>query len=276
MLHRGLVLALTLALLMVSSEANSTYTLVDEEMLKDNKVRPLPLLADMIEFTYGPAYPRSYKSAPKEMISRFANATTVSQIVNIYSNHFKDYLDISDSDYERYNSLVRTRDANEAWQTYEYLLLSRGQVRPEVTRILTSVIDQNIPDRTIQVLVRKVLKCRKGGVFATFKSPEPKRVLRNSFLQSFKAFAAACSDQSKIQILAFHAQKLGYYKDPFISSRYKKFVKKVIQRWLAAFFVSRFSGPPVMVEGEEEKSSLGFFASHGSSGDSDSNFCANS
>lgn len=201
-------------------------------------------LLDNADLVYGPSRPAGVYKTPWVLINSFGDLSSVSQMVSVYSQYYRGRIDISPAEYERYNQLVRTKDSNEAWQDFEYLLLpNKDMVDQEVSMVLRKVIDPNIAESTVRSIVEQVANCQKGGVFIRFKTPQNPLSTKTRVIEKFKVFVASCSSGQKTQILAFCASKAGYFKIKEVGKKDKMFAKSIIRRWLAAFFISRFSAP---------------------------------
>ena len=196
-----------------------------------------------IESVYGPAKPSSYIPLPKKILKDFKGAKTVMNLVSAFTSHFQD-LEIPTDEYNWYNMNVKNVGGNgESWMNHRYVLMDTTQLRMELPKMLKEVIDQNMPESTLRMFIRRVERCKHGGTFVRFKrdpvyTTHPLRVS-----QSLKIFAAACSNPKKVQVLVFNALKTGYYLSKDLTPRIKKRVKTLLKKWLYALFFSRFSGP---------------------------------
>ncbi len=204
-------------------------------------IEVLPGLLDLDDGSYGPELGLGLIYVSKKIKKAFKRATDINQIVTAYANHRAKQVHIPKEDYDRYNNLVMTTNSNDAWFNFEYPILQIDQVDEEMTDLIRSIIDRKMPLRSINKLIRQVKLCKDGGVMVFFKSPYKVAPSKKRLVVDLRVFAASCSNPDMIQLLIFHARKIGYFRDPTTSLRLRKFAKKIARRWLSIFFLARFS-----------------------------------
>ena len=138
---------------------------------------------------------------------------------------------------------------------YRYSEVLSDQLDYYVSVFLRRIIDSNLPQKVINNFSKRIVECKDGGILVFFNSGLNGVQQRRRLMVEMKVFGAACSNKENIQLLAFHAQKVGYLRDTDTSKRLKRYTQEIAQRWLSAFFVERFTAhkPGVASEGEIPK-----------------------
>lgn len=209
-----------------------------------NKLNYVDDLYDHYSNDYGPPLTGTYIKTPWKLIAKFHKAKSVSDLINLYQKFYQKSLIFSPYELEKYISLVRNPEPNNSWYDYEYFLFSSNQVDYEVGRVIRSVIDPDIPQRTIDTISLRIKECKFGGLIARFRTPRPR--LKVIYSVSFKVLFISCHQPKNIQILAFHAKKTGFYRHPETSRLEKRTVYKSAHQWLQTFFINMFAAPAVI------------------------------
>lgn len=211
-----------------------------------NKLFYVDDLYDHYSNDYGPGLTGTYIKTPWRLIAKYHKAKSVSDLISLYAKHYRKALVFQTHELEKYISLVRSPEPNNAWYDYEYFLFTNSQLDYEVGRVLRSVIDPDLPERTVDTLALRIKECKFGGLLARFRTPRPR--LKTLYSVSFKILIISCHQPKNIQVLAFHVKKTGFFRHPETSRVEKRAVYRASYKWLQTFFINMFAAPAVIEE----------------------------